>query len=189
MKMEDTGAHENKLTLRGFVRVAVVDRESGLVLGDTGFVPNKIQDRGFQQMICNPIMGTTATVTNVTGETNKASPPNYMGIGNRTAVAAIASNNFTHLSNSAAGSGVNGGKASASLSYVTTSDGGTIRATATWAGSTYLTGSSDATINCIAMYALTNTDAWGMCAVTYSASTWSADQDVKATYELRFSQT
>ena len=177
-----------KLSLRGFIRVNLIDRKTGLVVSDTGYVPNKIQARGFQMMICNPIAKSTATCTNVSNpETTGWMPPNYMAIGSCT-LTAIASDNFSYFETQA-GSAVSGGKCSATPSFIATSEGGTIRFVGSWAGTSYLNASADVGINAIALFQQSATNAVGMCAITYAASTWSSDQDVKATYELRFSQT
>lgn len=177
----------SSLTLRGFARVAIVDRKTGEIVGDTGFVKNKITDIGFRNMICNPIMNLTTAISlisNVTADSTNRAWPGYMALGS---TSGISSNNFTGYGTAGAATyGASGGKVTSNHSFVATSEGGTIRATATWTG-TLLT--ADAGINSIAFFHTTQTTANPLSGVTFSASTWSSDQDVKATYELRFSQT
>jgi len=160
--------------LRGFTRVQLVDRKTGRVIGDTGYVRNKIQARGFEQMIVNNVAG-SGTQRN----------PLYLQLGSFTGTPTSA--NFDSM-NTQAGQASQNGMASASRSYVTTSDGGILRLTAEWKGSDYITG-ADESINAIAMFNATNETGSALAGATFSSSSWSSDQDVRATYELRFTQT
>ena len=122
---------ETKLRLRGFTKVQIVDSDSGTVVGDSGWVQNKITKVGFHNMAVRGAAGVSGAI---------------------------------------------------------------LRFHATWlAASNWI--SQDSTINGIGIFNNTNAisnaniDANKMLAgTTFAESAWSADQEVRATYELKFSQ-
>lgn len=167
---------EQHLKLRGVVRVQIVDRETGEITGDSGELYNAIQGVGWEQAIVNQVIG-SGTVKNA----------NYLCLGSTSLT--INSSNFSAFVTPAGIMASNGKNANAKSS-VAAAGGCTARLEGLWAGATYVVGPGDDTINAIA---ITNSSGANgvevhLAGVTFSSSTWSTDQDVKATYELQFTQ-
>ncbi len=167
---------EQYLKLRGVVRVQIVDRKTGEIVGDSGELYNAIQTIGWEQAIVNQVIGS--------GTTKNA---NFLCLGS-TALT-INSSNFSAFV-TAAGTDSQNGKNINAKSSVAAAGGATARMEGLWLGANYVVGPGDDTINAIAI-----TDGSGLngtevhlAGVTFSSSTWSTDQDVKATYELQFTQ-
>lgn len=168
-------AQEESISLRGFARVHIIDRKTGKIKADSGWKGNSIQQRGFDQMIVDSI-------------NSSGSNPDYLQLGSLTQTPA--SNNINQMG-TFAGDSTREGFAVPTKSLVQTSSGAYLRLTATWTGSDYITGAVDASINAIGMFYHSSGvyDSSCLAGLTYASSSWSSDQDVKATYELRFTQT
>ena len=148
-----------KLTLKGFARVQLVDPSSGRVIGDSGWKQNQVVNLGFQDYICAAI-----------GAVAGSKQVSYMAIGTGTAPAADA----TVLA------GETGSRVTTSNTVVSSK---TLQATCQFAG-------SDMTGTCtIQNVALCDLSAAGtvLCGTTYATSQWASNQNVNATYQLRFS--
>lgn len=168
--MSDTN---DGILFKGFTRVAIIDDDTGNIVGDSGFKSNLIQVRGFTQMIYNNV-------------SNTGSPeyPNYLCLGqlNNTA---IGSNNLDTLFSYV---GVpQEAIVSATKSAVTTSQGTVLQLTATFAGGTYV-GQSPISINGIAGQHTTNTNKEFLFGTNFTQSTWSSQQTVQVTYQLKWTQ-
>jgi len=147
----------DSLKLKGFARVQLV--EDGKVVGDSGWQRNQVVDLGFQDYICAAIgaVGGSKQISN-------------MGIGTGTVPAASA----TSLA------GETGKRVTSSNSVMTSK---TLQMTCQFAGSDM---GGTCTIQNVGLF---NTSSGGtLCAgITYSTSQWASNQNVNATYQLRFS--
>jgi len=175
--------NDTQLKLRGFTKVQIVDPTTGTVVGDSGWKQNKITSTGFEHMAVGCVSGNPGSIT-----------AEGLGLGHFTNV------NFTstQLDFDSSPSVFNGRilatNANCSSEFVATSNGAILRFHATWlAASNWI--SQDSTINGIGIFNNTNAisnaniDANKMLAgTTFAESAWSADQEVRATYELKFSQ-
>jgi len=149
---------KDTMKIKGFARVQLMDSD-GRVIGDSGWNRNTVVNLGFQDYVC-------ATIGAVAGSKQAT----YMAIGTGTAPAADA----TSLD------GETGVRVTTSNSVVASK---TLQATCQFAGSdmgdTYT----------IQNIALANVSAEGtiLCGTTYATSQWASNQNVNATYQLRFS--
>lgn len=147
------------LKVKGFVRAQIVDRK-GRIVGDSGWKQNTVVNEGFEWYICALIGGLANSVQVA-----------YMAIGTGTAPSVT----DTSLSGET-------GKRVTTLNSIIASK--TLQATVQFAGSDL--GSASAAIQNVA---LVNTSSGGtiLCGTTYATSQWASNQNVNATYQLRFS--
>ena len=151
------GIHKDTLRVKGFARVQLVNAD-GSIAGDSGWVRNQVVDLGFQDYIC-------ASLGAVAGSKQIS----YMAIGTGTVPAAAA----TSLA------GETGTRVTTSNSVVSSK---TLQATCQFAG-------SDMAGTCtIQNVGLVNSSSGGTiaCGITYTTSQWASNQNVNATYQLRF---
>lgn len=150
---------EKRMNVKGFMRIQVVDAKSGKVAGDSGWKPNTVVDLGFEQYIVNTV-GALANSKQVT----------HMAIGTGTLPGATATN--LH--------GETGARATVTNSAISSK---TLQCTAQFLGA-----SMGGTVT-IQNVALVNTSAGGtiLAGTTYATSQWASNQNVNATYQLRFS--
>jgi len=149
---------KDTMKIKGFARVQLMDKD-GRVIGDSGWNRNTVVNLGFQDYVC-------ATIGAVAGSKQAT----YMAIGTGAAPAADA----TSLD------GETGVRVTTSNSVVASK---TLQATCQFAG-------SDMGDTCtIQNIALANVSAEGtiLCGTTYATSQWASNQNVNATYQLRFS--
>lgn len=146
--------------VRGFTRVQIVDAKTGKIQGDSGWVgPNQVVNLGFQDYIVGSI-GAVAGSKQIV----------YMGIGTGTAPGAAA----TDLDGE-------------TLPRVTTDNSAvaskTLQCTCQFAGSDM---TQTITIQNVGLF---NVSSGGtlVCGNTYATSQWASNQNVNATYQLRFS--
>jgi hypothetical protein len=147
------------LKVRGFMRIQVVDGCTKKIVGDSGWQRNVVVNQGFLDYVCGAIGGIAGS-----------KQVSYMAIGTGTKPGATA----TSLD------GETGVRATTSNSCVASK---TLQATCQFAG-------SDMAGTCtIQNVALANTSSGGtiLCATTYATSQWASNQNVNATYQLRFS--
>lgn len=149
--------HGELLSVKGFARLQIT--EGGKIVGDSGWKRNTVVNLGFQDYIVGAI-----------GAIAGSKQVSYMAIGTGAAPAA----GDTSLS------GETGARVTTSNSAVSSK---TLQCTAQFAG-------SDMGGTCtIQNVALVNTSSGGtiLCGTTYSTSQWASNQNVNATYQLRFS--
>jgi hypothetical protein len=147
------------LMVKGFARVQITDPKSGKIVGDSGWRKNTVVNLGFQDYIVGSVGGLGGSKTVA-----------YMAIGTGAAPAA----GDTSLS------GETGARVTTSNSAVSSK---TLQSTAQFAGSDM---GSTCTIQNVA---LVNVSSGGtiLCGTTYATSQWASNQNVNATYQLRFS--
>jgi hypothetical protein len=145
--------------IRGFYRLQIVDPVSKKIQGDSGWVENTVVNLGFQDYIC-------ASIGAVAGSKQVSN----MAIGTGTAPSVT----DTSLQ------GETGSRVTTTNSIVSSK---TLQATAQFAGTDM---GSTCTIQNVA---LANTSSGGtvLCGTTYATSQWASNQNVNATYQLRFS--
>ena len=146
------------LKIKGFARMQLVDAKKGKIESDSGFVQNTVTNLGFQHFICE-LVGAIAGSTQVS----------HMIIGTGTAP------NATHTTLD----GETGARTTTTNTVVASK---TLQATCQFAG-------SDMASTCtIQNVALINTSAAGtiLCGTTYATSQWASNQNVNASYQLRF---
>lgn len=150
---------KDMLKVKGFVRMQILEPVTGRVVGDSGWKKNTVVNLGFQDYIVGSLGGV--------GSSKQVS---YMAIGTGTAPSAT----DTSLSGET-------GKRVVTSNSVSMSK--TFQATAQFAGSDM---GSTCTIQNVA---LVNVSSAGtiLCGTTYSTSQWASNQNVNATYQLRFS--
>lgn len=148
------------VSLKGFTRVQIVDKKTGQIMGDSNYVQNVVTDGGKQFFIVGCI-----------GNVGNSSIVTHLALATKTNAVAAADTTIA---------GETAGRKSATKSFVSA---GTLRCTASWAG-TDLGGT--ATIGSIAMFG-TSSSGTLCAAATYTTSQWTSDQNVNATYDLRFS--
>lgn len=145
--------------VKGFMRVQVTDRETGKVVGDSGWHENTVVNLGFQDYIVGTIgaLGGSKQVT-------------HLAIGTGGAPAA----------GDTAITGETGARVTASNSVISSK---TLQATGQFSGTDM---GSTVTIQNVA---LVNTSTGGtiLAGTTYATSQWASNQNVNATYQLRFS--
>jgi len=147
------------MKVKGFVRTQIVDIKTGKVVGDSGFVENTVVNLGFQDYIVGAL-GAVAGSKQVT----------HMAIGTGTAPGVT----DTSLA------GETGVRVTTTNTAVASK---TLQCTAQFVGSDM---GSTCTIQNVA---LANTSASGsiLAGTTYTTSQWASNQNVNATYQLRFS--
>jgi len=146
--------------VKGFVRFQLVDVKTGKALGEPSpWMKNQVVDLGFQDYIC-------ASIGAVAGSKQIS----HMAIGTGTVPGAAA----TSLD------GETGARATVSNSVVSSK---TLQMTCQFAGTDM---ASTCTIQNVGLF---NTSAAGTLAagITYATSQWASNQNVNATYQLRFS--
>ena len=145
------------VNVKGFARVQL--EKDGRIVGDSGWRKNTVVNLGFQYYIVGSIGGV--------GSSKQVS---YMAIGTGTAPAA----GDTSLA------GETGARVTTTNSQVSSK---TLQCTAQFAGSDM---GSTCTIQNVA---LIDTSSGGtiLCGTTYATSQWASNQNVNATYQLRFS--
>jgi len=148
---------KDTLKLKGFMRVQITDGDR--IVGDSGWKRNTVVNLGFQDYIVGSI-----------GAVAGSKQVSYMAIGTGTAPAV----GDTSLA------GETGVRVTSSNSAVSSK---TLQCTAQFAGSDM---GSTCTIQNVA---LVNTSSGGtvLCGTTYATSQWASNQNVNATYQLRFS--
>jgi len=151
--------HKDHVKIRGFFRLQIEDKESGKIVGDTGFKENTVVNLGFQDYICNSI-----------GALAGSKQVSHMAIGTGTAPGVT----DTSLQ------GETGQRVTTTNSVISSK---TLQSTAQFAGTDM---GSTCTIQNVA---LANTSSGGtiLCGTTYATSQWASNQNVNATYQLRFS--
>jgi len=147
------------LKVKGFFRLQVVDPKTGKLKGDSGWRKNTVVNLGFQDYICRTIGGVAGS-KQVT----------HMAIGTGTAPGVT----------DTALQGETGQRVTTTNSVISSK---TLQATAQFAGTDM---GSTCTIQNVA---LVNTSSGGtiLCGTTYATSQWASNQNVNATYQLRFS--
>jgi hypothetical protein len=150
---------KEKVSVRGFYRLQIVDQKTGKISGDTGWRENTVVNLGFQDYIC-------ASIGNVAGSKQVSN----MAIGTGTAPSVT----------DTALQGETGKRVTTTNTVVSSK---TLQATAQFAGTDM---GSTCTIQNVA---LVNTSSGGtiLCGTTYATSQWASNQNVNATYQLRFS--
>jgi len=150
---------EKRAHVKGFMRVQIVDAKTGKINGDSGWKPNTVVNLGFQDYIVGSV-GALAGSKQVT----------HMAIGTGTAPGAT----DTSLQ------GETGARATTSNSAISSK---TLQATCQFLGASML---GTVTIQNVA---LVNTSSGGtiLAGTTYATSQWASNQNVNATYQLRFS--
>lgn len=150
----------DRIKMKGFSRVQLVDAKSGRVVGDSGWMgPNQVVNEGFQDYICKTLGGIAGSKT-----------ISYMAIGTGT----VPASNATVLA------GETGTRITSSNSVVASK---TLQATCQFAGSDM---GGTCTIQNVGLF---NTSTGGtlVAGITYTTSQWASNQNVNATYQLRFS--
>lgn len=155
----------DSLKIRGFARLQVWEKDKKgrhKLLGDSGWAKNTITNDGKNNYIVNKIASLSGSKT-----------PTHLTLATQTTAVAAADETLTGE--------IEGGTERKSLN-ATLQSVGTLRMTASWAGSD---NSVTYTIGSIAVY---NTSAGGTMGsgATYTTSQWATNQDVSATYEWRF---
>lgn len=160
--------HRDHIKLRGFFRVNITEHKNGkeVIVGDSGWRENQVTNLGIQDYLVNPLMG--AAGKNVS----------HMALGTGGAPAAAdttLAGEITHASNS---------RKTVSTSVVSSK---TAQFTAAFASSaSFVTASVN--ISNIGLFH-TSTTAGGtlFAGNTYTSSSLATNQNVNATYQIRFS--
>lgn len=147
------------LKVKGFIRMQIVNPETGRVVGDSGWKKNTVVNLGFEQYIVSSL-----------GKIAGSKQVQYMAIGTGSAPSAT----DTSLS------GETGARVSVSNSVLSNK---TLQATAQFAGSDM---GGTCTIQNVALADATSGGTI-LCGTTYATSQWASNQNVNATYQLRFS--
>lgn len=151
---------KDTVKMKGFARVQLVDSISGRVVGDSGWIgPNQVVDLGFQDYVCKTIGGLGGSKT-----------ISHLAIGTGTVPAA----------DGTALNGETGVRVTSSNSVVSSK---TLQATCQFAGADM---GGTCTIQNVGLF---NTSSGGtlIAGITYATSQWASNQNVNATYQLRFS--
>jgi hypothetical protein len=159
---------------KGFVRVNVVNSD-GEIVGDSGFVTNAIQALGFTDMIANSAIG---------GTTKDAQ---YLAIGSINNAAAINSTNLSSNFNFVGTTDAIITGAALNRSTVATANGIVARFTGEFVGTDYMANGNQVTIDAISGLNGTNLSTI-LFGTNFTQSTWSNDQSVKVTYDLKWTQ-
>lgn len=150
--------------VKGFFRLKVINPD-GSEAGDSGWQENTVVNLGFSQYLVDPLLGGTAKAVA------------RMIIGTGTAPATDATTLPGEVAHVGSINRVTVGTANASSK--------TARFTATWASSaSHL--SAGVTIQNIGLVNNTTSGGTILCGNTYATSAWGTNQDVQATYEIRF---
>lgn len=153
------------IILQGFSRIKLGEEdENGIlkIVGDSGWTgPNEVVNLGFQDYICKSI-GSLAGSKYVT----------HMALGTGTAP------NASHTSLD----GETGTREATTNSVLSSK---TLQASASWSSDDH---PGDCTLQNVALF---NTSSGGtlLCGNTYSTSSWGSNQNVSATYQVRFGTT
>ena len=145
--------------VKGFARMQITDPKSGKIVGDSGWRKNTVVNLGFADYIVGSI-----------GAIAGSKQVSHMAIGTGTAPGVA----------DTALAGETGVRVTTANSAISSK---TLQATAQFAGSDM---GSTCTIQNVA---LVNTSAAGtiLAGTTYATSQWASNQNVNATYQLRFS--
>lgn len=158
--------------VRGFSRIQLVNSKTGQIEGDSGWNENVISSWGFEEFIVGSLGGISNS--QVIG---------YMAIAND---AAIASDDGTLASELADRNAlVTSATDITTVPHMKFVSPGTLQMCVSWAG-VELTASTPNTIQAIAAFS-TNAGGSMCCGNTFTASQWTTDQDVNATYQIQFS--
>jgi hypothetical protein len=166
-----------KVSIMGFSRVQL--KEGKKLVGDSGWVQNQIQDGGCQQFIMNLI-----------GKTTGSLQVGAMAVGTG---GMPASNENVTLAGEygSAGSSTNrrigvgtGGWAVATTQRTATNATATLQFSGSW-GSGSNAGASN--ISNIGLFDVSTTSGSMFAANTYTSSSWSTNQDLYASYQIRIS--
>ena len=153
-----------QVKIEGFARVAI--EENGKIVGDTGWgEPNQITNAGFLNFLCH-LLGASAGSSQI----------GYVALGTGGAPAS----NATTLPGEIMGSTQRKVPVYANVGSTTA------QFTATFASSdSFLTASAN--LDNIGLFAATNTNATLFAGSVYSSSSCGTNQNVNATYQIRFS--
>lgn len=157
------------VTLRGFCRVAL--REDDEIVGDSGFIENTVVNEGFEDYLGNLLAGAAGS-----------KQISRMGLGTGGAPAT----GDTALAGDITAIHTDFTRQNATFSNSTANAAVTARFTATWASSDSHISTSVALSN----IAILNTPTTGgtiMAGAAFTSSAWNTNQDINATYEIRFS--
>lgn len=149
----------DSMRVKGFMRIQIVDAVTGMIVSDSGWRKNTVVNQGFEKYIVGSI-----------GAIGGSKQVAFMAIGTGGVPAAT----DTSLA------GETGKRVGASNTVMQSR---TLQATAQFAG-------SDMAGTCtIANVALADLSSGGtiLCGTTYATSQWASNQNVNATYQLRFS--
>jgi len=150
---------EDVLKVKGFFHLQIVDKDSGKIVGDTGWKQNTVVNLGFQDYICKAI-----------GAIAGSKQVQNMAIGTGTAPGVT----DTSLQ------GETGQRVTTTNSVISSK---TLQCTAQFAGTDM---GGTCTIQNVALVD-TSTGGTILCGTTYATSQWASNQNVNATYQLRFS--
>jgi hypothetical protein len=165
-----------KMTICGFSRVQL--KENGEVVGDSGWLQNQLQDGGVQQFLMNLVAKTTGSLQVAA-----------MAIGS----GSMPASNDTSLNGEygSAGTGTNrrigqgtGGWAVVTNQRGATNGTATLQFAGSW-GSASCNASSN--ISNIGLYDISTGAGSLFAANTYTSSQWNTNQDLYASYQIRFS--
>lgn len=148
---------KDTLKVKGFMRVQIVGKD-GKIAGDSGWRKNTVVNLGFQDYIVGAI-----------GKLAGSKQAQYMAIGTGTAPGAA----DTSLA------GEVGSRVTTTNSCISNK---TLQATAQFAGSDM---ANTVTINNVALVDVSSGGTI-LCGTTYATSQWASNQNVNATYQLRF---
>ncbi|MEM2124988.1 MAG: hypothetical protein QXQ53_01160 [Candidatus Methanosuratincola sp.] len=155
---------EKKVHIKGFSRIVIA--QDGKIVGDSGWVgPNTITNQGFLNFLVKTLGGSSGS-----------SQVGYMALG----TGGAPSSGDTTLAGEIMGS--------TKRKAVTFTNVGSTTAqfTATWASSeSFVTTTYN--ISNVGLFATTNTNATLFAGNTYASSQLNTNQDVYATYQIRFS--
>jgi len=151
---------KDKTQLKGFYRVQL--EENGKVVGDSGWKENQVVNLGINQYLVNWLLGDTANGKSVT----------HMALGTGTAPASDGTSLAGEVTK----------RAAVSTSVVSSR---TAQFTAQFASSASFVGTDGANIANIGLF---NTSSGGtiFAGNTYSSSACASNQNVNATYQIRF---
>jgi len=150
-----------KIKVKGFIRMQLVDDKTGKIVGDSGWNQNTITANGFEDYIVGP-MGAIAGSKTVT----------HLALGTQTDAP-------TSTQTSLSGEGAWAARKAPTKTFVAN---GTLRCTANWA-------TNEATASNIGAIGAYNTSSGGTIAnaITVATSAKTTDQQLNATVEFRFS--
>lgn len=156
-------AHREKIKVKGFARLQLVNVKTGEVDGDSGWCQNIITDDGFDNFIVGA-MGGIAGSKQVT----------HLALGTQT-------NAPVSTQDTASGEGAWAVRKAPTITLV---GDGTLQCTANWDTDE----ATQSNIGAIAMHdTSTVNSATAACIATFASSAKTTDQQVNATYQVRFS--
>jgi len=152
---------KDAITVRGFSRIQIGDGKTGKIVGDSKWRKNTITNDGLDNYVAGCV-----------GKSGGSKQYQYMGLGTQT-------NTVNATQSELSGPLTTEVRLTMSPSTIAT---GTFQGTATWSSNAHTASSA---IGGIAMY---NTSAAGSMGAgnTYDVSTWASNQNISATYQLRF---